>query len=143
MARISRILMLTALFGAAALVVPGAASAVPATVTAETARNTKTQELTNNPNSGMPESCVERRISLATGTYDWAQIGGLGERSNLNLGQGWYTWKDCLDPGNGSYDHTTWLNPDNPDWETIELHGEWKPEVPGNWQWGSFLDPRF
>lgn len=48
----------------------------------------------------MPVSCVERRLYLATGTYDWSR-------------------------------------------QTVELHGEWEPSVPGNRRWGSLLDPRF
>ncbi|MBE8524816.1 hypothetical protein ILP97_46305 [Amycolatopsis sp. H6(2020)] len=141
MGRLLRILStLTALLGAIALGVPGAASAAPA---AEIAHNTKSQYLTNRPTSGLPKSCVERRISLATGRYDWAQQGGPGERLDLYLGAGWYAWKDCLEPRSGYYRHTTSLNPDNPDWQTIELRGDWKPAVAGPWTWGSYLDPRF
>ncbi|MFD4996347.1 hypothetical protein [Streptomyces buecherae] len=138
MARILRRLSTaTALLGVALLGVAGPASA------AETAHNKKTQHLTDRPTSGMAKSCVERDIHLAAGTYDWLQSGGLGERSNLYLGQGSYTWRDCLYPKNGYYEHWTSLNPDHPDWETIKLNGDWKPSVPGNWTWGSVLDPRF
>ncbi|MFI9588103.1 hypothetical protein ACIHCQ_41420 [Streptomyces sp. NPDC052236] len=128
----------------AVLSTPGTASAAPAAVTA---KNIKTQYLTDKPTGDMPNSCVERRIYLASGNYDWGHVRGSTDtvvRPNLYLGAGWYTWGDCLDPAwGGYYIHSTWLDPDNPDWKSINITSDLEIPASGAWTWGSFLDPRF
>jgi hypothetical protein len=142
-ARISRILLtLTVLLGVAVLGVPGTAMA------AETAYNTKTQYLEVLDGG---TSCRDRRIFLAAGHYDWGQLmtraqGGT-ERSNLELGEGWYSWRDCLEGTSQhppyTYSHETWLDPENPDWQAIKITGKWFLRFDGDYTWGSYLDPRF
>ncbi|MCT2588398.1 hypothetical protein LHJ74_00290 [Streptomyces sp. N2-109] len=140
MTRIARtFLSLMALLGVAILTVPGTALAAP---TADPAYNTKTQHLTSEPTSDMPESCIERSITLASGYYDW-RIKGAAERPDLYLGAGRYTWKDCLIPGDGFYVQQSSLNPDNPDWDTILLTDYWFLAYSGSHQWGSSLLPHF
>ncbi|MEV1083746.1 hypothetical protein AB0I98_36980 [Streptomyces sp. NPDC050211] len=50
----------------------------------------------------MDVSCIERRIHLASGNYDWGHTReGVGDtviRSNVHLVAGWYTWESCLYP---------------------------------------------
>jgi hypothetical protein len=108
----------TALIAVAVLGAPTTASAADEF---PTAYNTKTQLLTNKPESGMDASCASRRISLIAGDYDWEQTLALGSRSNLRLGSGMYTWEDCLYPDDGFYVQQTTLNPDTKGWETISL----------------------
>lgn len=120
--------------------VTGSASA------ATTAYNLKTQELTASPTDGMGNSCKEKRIQLAQGAYDWYQHMGTADaliEDNMQLGAGWYTWSDCLNPQNGWYRHTSTLNPDNPNWGTATRSGPWTLQFSGTYTWGSSLDPRF
>ncbi|MGY0055140.1 hypothetical protein ACWY4P_00900 [Streptomyces sp. LZ34] len=141
MARISRILLsVMALLGVAILSTPGTASAAQ---DYPTAYNTKTQYLKAQPTSDMPKSCVERHITLLGGDYDWGQILGAGDRPNLYLGAGAYTWEDCLYPDDDFYIHQTKLNPDNPDWDEISLTESVFLADSDSYTWGSYLDPRF
>ncbi|WP_336214905.1 hypothetical protein [Nonomuraea sp. LPB2021202275-12-8] len=113
---------------------------------APVAYNYKTQYLTQNPVDSMGTSCVDRPIQLAAGNYNWAQfLGGAVDivRPNFYLGAGRYTWTDCLDPKDGYYVQTTWLNPDNPNWPTASASGPWTLYSSGNFTWGSYLDPLF
>lgn len=138
------LLSVMALVCVALLGAPGAASAAPTDY--PTAYNTKTQYLVSNPHSGMAGSCVSRRITLGTGHYDWGHVMGARQtvvRANLYLGQGVYTWEDCLWPHDGFYVQTTSLNPDNPDWDTVYLSEDLDVRSTGTWTWGGFLDPRF
>lgn len=141
MAKLLRTLMsLAFVLGAAAVVVPGTATA------ADTAYNTKTQYLTGTPNSGMAGSCVSRSVYLAAGYYDWGHRMGTGSsvgRANLYLGADWYTWADCLDPGDGIYGHGTTLKAVNHSWPRVEISRTWRLSSSGTYTWGSFLDPRF
>ncbi|WP_210583438.1 hypothetical protein [Streptomyces sp. GESEQ-35] len=137
MARIlRRLIPVTAVLGVAVLGMPGTASA------AETAYNIKVQYLEARPSGGQ-QSCVQRRISLASGYYDWSQQVGQGERLNVYLGKGDYTWTDCLRPVWGYYSHTTTLEPDNPDWSQINLLDDVTLDASDDYAWGSKLDPRF
>ncbi|WP_101790138.1 hypothetical protein [Nonomuraea indica] len=116
---------------------------------AVTAYNYKIQYLVAEPDDSMETSCVQRRIELAAGNYDWAQFFNGGAdvmRPNMYLGAGWYTWTDCLDPnGSDAYDyfHTTTLDPDNPSWETATISGPWWLADSKNVGWGSRLAPLF
>lgn len=127
---------------AALLATPAAAAGYPI------AYNAKTQYLTASPNDSMPLSCVERRIYLAEGRYDWIEFVELYGRSeqairyNLYLGAGWYTWKDCLDPATGNYYQTNYLDPDNPNWVTVYGSQTWWSGT-GDVTWGSYLRPLF
>ncbi|MDT0265702.1 hypothetical protein RM844_05285 [Streptomyces sp. DSM 44915] len=144
MARISRTLVtLTCLLGAAALGAPGTAAAAPAAADAETAYNTKTQELTHQPTPTMPESCVERTITLAAGTYDWGQTLADGHRPDFQLGAGEYRWQDCLYPDGDFYTQQTTLDPANPDWDAVDLTETVTLTETREYTWGSYLDPQF
>ncbi|MFI0349981.1 hypothetical protein [Actinomadura sp. 9N407] len=119
---------------------PAAAAAYP------TAYNTKTQYLTSAPEDHMPMSCVERRLFLAEGSYDWHQhLQDYAKliRSGFQLGEGWYNLKDCFDPGTGIYYHTTWLTPENPSWEQVHTNRKIWLTKGGNITWGSSLTPLF
>ena len=122
------------------LLSPGEAQA------AKTAYNTKTQWLSGRPNNSMPRSCVERPITLASGRYDFLQIVGnlhTPIRWDVHLGAGTYTWKDCLEPNDGYYTHTTLLIPNNPDWPLLHAINNVYSISTGDTTWGSYLDPRF
>lgn len=136
---LQRLIAGTALLGVATLGASGTASA------ADTAHNRKTQYLTAEPTSDMPTSCVERRIKLATGYYDWKMEHHSSEegRHDFRIGAGWYTWKDCLYPYDGFYVQQSTLNPDNPDWDTAILTDSWSLAFSQSIQWGSKLDPHF
>lgn len=127
----------------ASMTAPAAAAA------AETAYNTKTQFLAATPNAVNPPSCVERRVSLANGVYEWGQVrydGLYPLKPEFSLGAGMYTMKDCLSPTggiSGFYHHTTTLDPDNAGWPTVELARDWRPRLDGTYRWGSYLDPSF
>ena len=141
MARISRILAAaTALLGLSALGAPGALAAAgsPQAQDYPTAYNTKEQWLTADPERGMPTSCVERRITVASGSYRWGILGA-GERT-LYLGADTYTWRDCLIPDDGFYVQQSTLNPDNPDWDQALLTDTWHLYGDQVAEWGSFLD---
>jgi hypothetical protein len=139
-ARISRVLVAgTALIAVAVL---GASATASAADEFPTAYNTKTQFLTDEPESGMDPSCVSRRISLIAGEYDWEQTLALGSRSNLYLASGMYTWEDCLYPDDGFYVQQTTLDPDNSG-ETINLTDWVELDEGRTYTWGSLLDPRF
>ncbi|GAB2587410.1 hypothetical protein GCM10027168_20270 [Streptomyces capparidis] len=138
-ARISRTLLPLVALLVALLGLPGTASAASA---APIAYNTKTQWLTADPDSSLPQSCVQRRITLASGHYDWGIIGA-AERPDLYLGAGGYTWKDCLTPEDGYYIQQSSLDPDNPAWQTIFLTDYWFLADSQTMQWGSYLDPHF
>ncbi len=125
------------------MAVLGASATASAADEFPTAYNTKTQRLTDKPESDMDPSCVSRRISLIAGEYDWEQTLALGSRSNLYLGSGMYTWEDCLYPDDGFYVQQTSLNPDNPDWDTISLTDWVELDEERTYTWGSLLDPRF
>jgi hypothetical protein len=112
---------------------PGTAQA------AAIAYNQKNQFLTAYPADSMATSCKSRRIWLASGTYDWGQLMATHSylvRPDMYLGAGWYTWKDCLDPKDSYYSHTTWLDPDNPNWVTASINGLWNLTYSGNYNWG-------
>jgi hypothetical protein len=113
-----------------------------------TAYNTKTQYLAARVSSTSPTSCVSRRIRLDAGHYNWGLYFN-GEwsprRAGLYLGSDWYTWTDCLDPlVEDEYGHYSWLDPDNPNWETAGTYGGiglgWQGG--GEHTWGSYLDPQ-
>ncbi|CDR01223.1 hypothetical protein [Streptomyces iranensis] len=143
MARISRIaLSLVALLGGTILALPGTASA---DVTAVTAYNTRSQHLIDDPRLGWEESCVERRIKLDAGSYDWGRVMGSRHTSwrTIELGADWYTWRDCLWPKNGYYLQTTMLDPDNPDWVLVSDSASVEVAYTGTWTWGGYLDPQF
>jgi hypothetical protein len=117
----------------------------PSAAAAETAYNQKTQFLTADPNAGMVESCMDRRIFLRDGVYDWGQrMGGDRRvpRPDMILGNSWYTWKDCLVPRNGHYTHFTSLDPDTPGWSTANMRGDWDLGSSRDYTWGSYLDPQ-
>ncbi|GAA2809840.1 hypothetical protein GCM10020219_097140 [Nonomuraea dietziae] len=122
------------------LATPAAANSNP------TAYNTKTQYLTNSPIDSMPGSCVQRRVYLASGHYNWALIMNKAvdpRRSNFWVGAGWYSWADCLDPiSGGQYLHTSTLDPDNANWQTVAVSDKWFLGKSGNTSWGSYLDPQ-
>jgi hypothetical protein len=104
------------------------------------AQNAKTQYLTSNPKPGMPASIVQRRIYLAAGRYAWrdmrtSNVCGYG----LNIGAGWYTWRDELYPRNGDYMRFGYLDPDTPGWATASLTCRWQFSVSQNLTWGSYL----
>lgn len=139
-ARVSRItLALTALLGVAVLGAPNAASA--AAQDNPTAFNTREQFLDAHPTPIMDKVCIDRRIQLAAGNYDWKQILGDAKRLNVYLGADWYTWEDCLIPDDGFYRQETSLNPDNSDWDTIRLEDSERLSQSAVFTWGSFLDP--
>ncbi|MGJ6968641.1 hypothetical protein ACSDR0_42720 [Streptosporangium sp. G11] len=127
------------------LALTASVSAPAAADAGTTAYNSKTQYLSQWPLDNWDNSCVERRIYLAAGNYDWEQFwrdSVTPLRTNLYLGAGWYTWTDCLDPRNNYYDHTTSLNPDNPNWETVVGEVVWQINSSGEYTWGSFLEPK-
>ncbi|WP_413099165.1 hypothetical protein [Streptomyces sp. Inha503] len=139
-ARISRItLALTALLGVAVLSAQSPASA--AAQDNPTAFNTREQFLDAHPTPIMDKVCIDRRIELAAGNYDWNQVLGDAKRSNVYLGAGWYTWEDCLIPDDGFYRQETSLNPDNSDWQTIRLKDDERLTQSAIFTWGSYLDP--
>jgi hypothetical protein len=110
------------------------------------AYNYKTQYLAAYPVDSLPTSCVQRRIELLAGNYQWTQYFNnfmAIERPNMYLGAGWYTWTDCLDPKTDEYFHTTALDPDNPNWETAYISGPWALDEPRTVTWGSSLVPLF
>jgi hypothetical protein len=141
MARISRVLLAgTALLAVAVLGAPSAASAEQ---DFPTAFNTREQWLTADPTPVDDTACVDRRVELASGHYDWDQWLGNAQRLDVYLGAGWYTWEDCLIPEDGYYVQETSLNPDNPEWDTIRLEDSFRLTQHGTYTWGSILDPRF
>ncbi|MCA2230447.1 hypothetical protein [Nonomuraea aurantiaca] len=114
-----------------------------------TAYNLKEQFLTKAPIDSDPTSCVDRRIYLKADHYLWAHVyaGNVNfTRPDIFLGEGWYHWSDCLDPKgsypNGYYWHSSSLDPDNPNWETVTIAGGWPGQVvSGIYKWGSCLHP--
>ncbi|MBM0206315.1 hypothetical protein JNW90_27365 [Micromonospora sp. STR1s_5] len=134
------------------LVALAASLASPAAAANPNAYNTKTQYLTNHTSDSDPLSCVERRIYLADGSYNWRyRFGGYEEivRDNFHLGEGWYTWKDCLDPvaghhpDAGTYIQSTNLDPDNPNWQSVYYSSRMITWEAGAKTWGSYLRPLF
>ena len=125
--------------GALLIGLAGPASAAPI------AYNTKTQFLTARPTDNLATSCVQRRIALAGATYEWgAYTGGayFPERG-IGIRAGNYTWKDCLDPKNGYYQHSSWLDPDAAGLPTASWTDTVTLSASGTIQWGSYLDPPF
>ncbi|MFI0351098.1 hypothetical protein [Actinomadura sp. 9N407] len=123
------------------LATPAAAVAYP------TAYNTRHDYVTSATYQNDPTRCVERRIYLAEGHYNWHRHFYLAEwviRDNFYLGAGWYTWKDCLDPlSNGNYNQTSNLDPDNPNWVSVNYSFTIWVVLPNYSTWGSSLDPLF
>ncbi|MFF8234759.1 hypothetical protein [Streptomyces caelestis] len=141
MARVPRVLIAgTALLAG---VVLGAPSAASAEQDFPTAFNTREQWLTANPSPVDDKVCIDRRVELASGHYNWEQWLGKAERLNVELGSGWYTWEDCLIPQDEYYVQETSLNPDNPDWVTIRLEDSFRLTQHATYTWGSILDPKF
>lgn len=140
MIRWKLVTLIGALLGSTVLsATPAAANPNP------TAYNSKSQYLGAYPVDSWPTACVNRRIYLAAGHYDWALFMAnsvVVKRAGFYLGSGWYDWTDCLDPQNERYWHTSTLNPDNPAWETVSVSGGRLVTISGARAWGSYLDPQ-
>ncbi|RKN04624.1 hypothetical protein [Streptomyces radicis] len=141
MARIARRLpTLLALLGAVVLGTSGTASA------AETVHQERTAYLAQMPPPGSVSICESRDIFLAAGHYDWGVY--LEDRSDTNrpdmyLGEGWYHWEICMVPDGDQYLNNSLLDPDNPDWDEVEIGTRYTLGASGDHTWGSFLDPKF
>jgi hypothetical protein len=104
--------------------------------------------IADNPVDGMQTICLNGRLHLGAGHYDWGHVwDGQGEKlwQNLLLGESDYTMATCFDPKDGGYIQTSWLDPDHAGWGTISVseviilsHGD-----AGTHTWGVYLDPLF
>jgi hypothetical protein len=103
----------------------------------------RTQFLTNNPNSTLPASCTPvRTILLRAGNYNfWEFVGGtvMAANDNIFVPAGNYIWDACLVPQNGTYDESAAFADSNGN-IIAALDHVLVLATSGTWTWGSGLD---
>lgn len=135
-----------------AVVIAGSGVALVAAVAPATAAsgayNERTQTLAANP-AGDGQSCVQRSIYLAKGTYQWQQLlqGTAINYRDITLAAGWYTWQACITPtfneSDGYWGYAD-LSTLSPSWGgTAQLGANFEIYQTGTYTWGDGLVPLY
>ncbi|MFL6077024.1 MAG: hypothetical protein ACJ73S_26825 [Mycobacteriales bacterium] len=139
--RAAAVALAVAGLGLASLQAPASAAGSPAAPAASArAWLTKSQYLTGTPNSGMPQSCVSKSITLADETYEFAVFvaGYVAGAAIYTIPGGTWQWQACITPLNGKYDlEATLVSAQG----SFSVSGVWPHPTSGVATWGSYLDP--